>query len=101
MTYDLAVWEGERPPSDEAAHALYMRLSDPFPQGPVGAVTDVINDFAIAVGERFEIEGVQECGSFAYIMGIRATGGDVDPIALLAVEHGLVCYDPQAMSLLP
>jgi hypothetical protein len=74
---------------------------EPLRGGRGGPGHPIIQAFAKTVMDRFTIEDVDIWGPFAYVTGINRIDRDADPIALLAVEHGLVCYDPQAEVLVP
>jgi len=116
MSYDLAVWEGARPESDELALAHYQRqmaLADALyesrqpPAPPTAAIAELLQ----AVTARFpadEEDGVWSVppsaadvgGSFAYLtMTFPGAARAGDAVVEMALARGLVVFDPQTTAL--
>ncbi|HSK32442.1 MAG TPA: hypothetical protein VK903_03080, partial [Propionicimonas sp.] len=107
MSYDLAVWVGERPRDDVAAAAEYEARFDASetseqPPGPQIAA------FVAALLERFpegsddgvwSVEPVLDEGAGDFLCLTMAVSEQLDDVvdhaSHLAHEHGLVVYDPQ------
>lgn len=118
MSYDLAVWEGDRPSGDQAAgdvfHSLYERHIESDSQEPP---SDRIRTFALALLDRYpdisEEDGEdspwstapllsEAVGPLMYFPMVWSRCEEVSAwAAQLAAEHGLVCYDPQLERLRP
>jgi len=110
MSFDLCVWEGERPDDDRAAAAEYERvmaaLDDPRPPTPL------IREYVEALAERWPEDRpdspwaagplIEEAsGPMVYVAISWSAADEVPPVAAaLAAELGLVCFDPQSESLL-
>ena len=118
MSFDLAVWEGERPATDEAATQIYARLMDEMdagrfdrPPSPairayVDALLDKWPDITSDEGEHSPwADGPlinNASGPSIYFAMVWSKADEAAEFAAqLAAEHGLVCYDPQAETLLP
>ena len=116
MSYDLAVWEGDRPADDVAAAAEFERLYDRYiasqdPAEPaariaeyVAALLDRYPDIATEAGADSPwstgslMSGA--CGPLVYFPMVWSRCDEVSPwAAQLAEEHGLHCYDPQLQQL--
>jgi hypothetical protein len=123
MTYDLAVWEGERPVDDEAGTKYYMEHvasalgnyeeSDVLDEPP----TPRIRAYVEALLERWPELDTDEgdsspwCtapligeawGSFIYFGLVWSMAEEASAFAAdLAQQHGLVCYDPGLERLRP
>lgn len=112
MSYDLAVWEGERPANDLAAAAEFQRLYDRYiDSGEPSAPTPRIAAYALALLDRYpDIStpaGEDSPWSTSPLMNEASgplmyfpmVGNRCDEVsawaAQLAAEHGLNCYDPQ------
>ena len=118
MTFDLAVWEGTRPETDEAAAIVYGQLMDrleagdvetePSPRirayvdGLLARWPDITDDAgadspwadAPLIGNAF--------GNAIYFAMVWSRADEAAEFAArLAEEHGLVCYDPQSERLIP
>jgi hypothetical protein len=110
MSYDLAVWEGDMPADDEAAgeayEALYQRYFEDEEQPP----TPRIHAYVDAVAERWpDLYGhdaqlyplsnglIDEAsGPMVYFTIPFSRADEVSAAAAqMAVDHGLICYDPQ------
>ncbi|WIX78677.1 hypothetical protein QRX50_46315 [Amycolatopsis carbonis] len=118
MSYDLAVWEGDRPPSDQAAGdafgLLYERHIESDVQEPP---SDRIRAFVSALLDRYpdisEQDGedspwstspllTEAVGPLIYFPMVWSRCEEVSAwAAQLAADHGLVCYDPQLERLRP
>ena len=120
VSYDFAVWEGERPKDgDEAAkafEALYDRYVEAEADEPP---TPAIRAFVQSLLERYpdvtelDDDAVDESpwasgpligeatGPFMYFpVSIPRAPEMQEFVAAKAREHGLVCFDPQAEELL-
>ncbi|MEV6599956.1 hypothetical protein AB0M36_24325 [Actinoplanes sp. NPDC051346] len=112
MSYDLAVWEGERPESDLAAATEFERLRHRYlesdePVTPTARVaayvtallerfpdidTDAGGDSPWSTGSLME----SARGPLVYFPMVWSRSADVSAWAAnLADEHQLHCYDPQ------
>jgi hypothetical protein len=118
MSYDLAVWEGDRPPDDQAGSAVYLEHlklledadpADPIPPTPrIRAYVEALLDRWPDIDEHDESpwassplmsEGI---GSFIYLTMVYSMAEETSAFAAdLARQHGLVCYDPQLDRLRP
>ncbi|MGF0171299.1 hypothetical protein ACQF36_12515 [Streptomyces sp. Marseille-Q5077] len=118
MSYDLAVWEGERPADDKAAGRaftdLYDRYVDTDTEHPA---TERIAAYVAALLERWcdLTEDVADtspwstgpligaaCGPLVYFPMRWSTAEEVSSYAAaLADSMGLVCFDPQQDRLRP
>ena len=122
MSYDLAVWEGDRPASDEAATNFYDEQVGPVVEDYVPGVSDApptsrIRAYIKALLERWPDEGLgadennpwgtnslldDASGWFVYLTLSWGMAEEVSAFAAdLARQHGLVCYDPQLERLRP
>ena len=122
MSYDLAVWEGPRPGSDEEGAAEYERRMDEMERllDAGEETTDPtlgIRAFVTAALERYpelDEDSGAECpwasapligeamGDYIYFpMTFSGAGYARDVVAGIAHAHGLVCFDPQIERLLP
>ncbi|MCQ8775075.1 hypothetical protein [Streptomyces telluris] len=118
MSYDLAVWEGERPAGDKTAGELFNRLYEQY----VGTSTNqpptaVITRYVALLLERWPdlTEDEDEISPwstgpligeasgpliyFPMVWSMAATASAY--AAETAASLGLVCYDPQAKRLRP
>jgi hypothetical protein len=112
VSYDLAVWEGDRPDSDEAALAMFRDLCDRYLEADLTPEpTPRIKRYAEALLARWPDidEAAAESSPWASAPLIEEAIGPVMyfPIAYseaeevsafaatLAWAHGLVCFDPQ------
>ncbi|MDG4829058.1 hypothetical protein O7627_07025 [Solwaraspora sp. WMMD1047] len=118
MSYDLAIWEGERPADNEMAGrmfaSLYLRYIDSDDLQPP---TDRIRAYAAALLDRYpDIDddagadspwstaplANEAVGPLMYFPMVWSRCEEVSAwAAQLAAEHGLVCYDPQLECLRP
>jgi hypothetical protein len=111
MSFDLCVWDGPVPDDDRAAAEEYERLMEAFddePQPP----TPAIRAFVEALTERWPEDSpdapwaagplmAEASGPVVYFAIAWSAADEVPPVAAAyAAELGLVCYDPQSMSML-
>ncbi|WP_328877689.1 hypothetical protein [Streptomyces sp. NBC_00299] len=117
MSYDLAVWEGVRPPDDAAAgqlfRDLYNRCIDTDVEHPP---TDRIPQYVAALLKRWpDLTVVEEedvspwstgpligeaRGPLIYFSMVYSMAKEVSAhAAQVASSLGLVCYDPQIQQL--
>jgi len=118
MSYDLAIWEGERPASDAEAAEVFGQLVDRYLEQRVEEPTSpAIRSFAEALFERWPditVEGsddspwsigpisYENIGTFFYVpMRFDRARAATEVAADLAAKHGLVCFDPQTGKLRP
>ena len=88
MSYDVAVWVGSRPPDDTAALATFPDL-DELDEHVDGSVWE----------EGHMIGNVM--GPFFYFaMTYPGARKALTFVAETAAAHGLVCFDPQSMTLI-
>ena len=118
MSYDLAVWEGERPTDNQAALETYQHLCQTYleadelaPPTPrittfAQALLDVYPDIDSGAGGNSpwstaplvdEAVGPLMCFPIRYDMAEEISAW----AAQVAAQHGLVCYDPQLEGLRP
>lgn len=112
MSYDLAVWEGDQPDSDEAAFAIFRELCDRYLEADLTREpTPRIKRYAEALLARWPDidDAAAESSPWASAPLISEAIGPVmyfpmafskaeeagDFAATLAWAHGLVCFDPQ------
>ena len=112
MSYDLAVWDGERPANDKAAAAEFQRLyhryiepAEQFEPTPriaayVQALLDRYPDIDTDAGDDSPWSTApllsEACGPLVYFPMVWSRCDEVSAwAAQLAAEHGLNCYDPQ------
>ncbi|WP_027342981.1 hypothetical protein [Hamadaea tsunoensis] len=118
MSYDLAVWEGERPASDEAAGEKFLALYERYVEtSELEPPTERIRAYAMALLDRYpDISADEEndspwstapllgeaVGPLMYFPMVWSRCVEISAWAAdLAAEHGLVCWDPQASKLRP
>ena len=116
MSYDLAVWEGDRPANDLAAAAEFKLLYDRYVGSAdnteptarivayVGALLDRYPDIGTDAGEDSPWSTAplmnEAGGPLVYFPMVWSRSEEVSAwAAQLAEEHGLNCYDPQANQL--
>ncbi|HEY2671540.1 MAG TPA: hypothetical protein VGJ07_14375 [Rugosimonospora sp.] len=116
MTYDLAIWEGEQPSTDEAASAtfrdLYKRHVDADANDPPTRRVERFVDALVATlpdtddGADHTVVWASRpldrpAGPLAYfsVVDDRAEAASA-AVASLAWAHGLICFDPQHERLL-
>ncbi|WP_406728854.1 hypothetical protein WJ438_35665 [Streptomyces sp. GD-15H] len=115
MSYDLAVWDGERPLDNHQAGATYDELyerylesDDVMPPAPriVAYVEALVERYPNDV-DRSAVWASspilnEASGPVVYLLMSYGTAEEVSEYAAsLAREHGLVCFDPQGECLRP
>ncbi|MGI8329973.1 hypothetical protein ACRYCC_08395 [Actinomadura scrupuli] len=107
MSYDLALWEGAQPADDVEGGAVYERLYDTYMEDEEIEPTPRVLAYAVALAERWaNLNGVETSrwgpvidsvsGPMIYLTMPYGRSEQLSAEAVqLAVEHGLVCYDPQ------
>jgi hypothetical protein len=114
VSYDLAVWDGERPPDNHQAGFVYDELYERYLESDDVVVppTPRIVVYVGALVDRYpdDIDGSvvwasppvinDASGPIVYMAMSYSQAEEVsEHAASLAREHGLVCYDPQTESL--
>jgi hypothetical protein len=116
MSYDLAVWEGDRPADDVAAASDFECLYDRYIASEAPAEpTARIALYVAALLERYPDIGTEAgadspwstgplmggaCGPLVYFPMVWSRCDETSAwAARLAGEHGLHCYDPQVQRL--
>jgi hypothetical protein len=110
VSFDLCVWDGPMPEDDRAAareyEAVMAELGDP--RTPTAAIREYVEalterwpedapDSPWAAGPLLE----EASGRVVYFAIAWSAADEVPPVAAsIAAELGLVCYDPQSMTLL-
>ncbi|XIE81551.1 hypothetical protein AB6O49_34170 [Streptomyces sp. SBR177] len=115
MSYDLVVWDGDRPTDDRAAGATFDELFERYLESDDVAVPPEprIMAYVEALVARYPDDGdhsvvwaspplVDEAsGPIVYLLMSYANAEEVSEYAAaVAREHGLVCFDPQGECLL-
>jgi len=112
VSYDLAVWEGDRPSSDAHALEIYTALMNRYQgAGSASPVTPAIARYVAALLERYpDITGDDgeespwsdgplinnATGPIVYFGMVFSQAEDASEFAAaMAAEHRLVCFDPQ------
>jgi hypothetical protein len=113
MSYDLAVWEGDRPADDEDGAKFYRehivpRLESydpgtPIPPTPrirayVQALLEHWPDLSEDLNGPWQVSPLMSSaiGSFIYFPMAWSMADEASAFAAeVARQHGLVCYDPQ------
>ena len=115
MSYDLAVWDGERPLDNHQAGSVYDELFERYLESEdVVPPTPRIVAYVEALVDRYpdDIDGSvvwasppvinEASGPLVYLLMSYSKAEEVSEYAAsLAREHGLVCYDPQGECLRP
>ncbi len=114
MSYDLLVWEGDRPANDEDAAELVPSLCEQYLEESPLPPTPSIAAYVQALIERYPELDVDDNSPWTGPLLSDASGPIVSiPIrwdrqedasawaAQLAHDHGLVCFDPQLDRLRP
>ena len=122
MSYDLAVWEGDRPANDDAATEFYDEQIGPVVEEYVPGVSDApptprIRAYIEALLERWPDEDPEAeepspwgtnslvddaSGWFVYLTLSWSMAEEASAFAAdIARQHGLICYDPQRECLRP
>lgn len=112
MSYDLAVWDGERP-RDEEAGAVFDDLFERYLDSEDGLTeaSPRIEAYVEALVQRYPDDAPgspwasppvmdEASGPIVYLLVSYSRAEEVSEFAVaLAHEHGLVCYDPQGETL--
>lgn len=117
VSYDLAVWEGERPDGDIVALGVYEELMDRWQEGDAAEPTSAIVAYVHALLERWPDISTEEgedspwadgpllnnaSGPIVYFAMVWSRAEDASAYAAeLAAAHGLVCFDPQMETVRP
>ena len=117
MSYDLAVWEGARPSSDEEAMTVFLALMDQLedaePQPPTAGIQAYVQallarwpDITTDAGENSPwADGPligNASGASIYFSMVWSAADEASAFAAqLAARQGLVCFDPQLDALRP
>jgi hypothetical protein len=117
VSYDLAIWEGDRSAVDAAALEEYGQLHTRYVRGDPEPPTPRIAAYVRALLDRYpEIDTEagedspwatgplmrEASGLFFYLPLMYSQCDEVSTwVAQLAQDHGLVCYDPQVGKLRP
>ena len=115
MSYDIAVWEGVRPATDDAAVTVYEDHYERYIVEQTVPPTSRIQQYVAALLERWpDVEAAESSpwsdgpllgnasGPMVYLGIVYSRADDVSPVvADVAAEHGLVCFDPQTQHLRP
>lgn len=118
MSYDLAVWEGDRPASDELAYTAFQALCEKYVEAeehiPPSARLTAYVEALLARWPDITDEGGEESpwasgpligeavGPFMYFPIGWSGAEEASAFAAdLAQAHGLVCYDPQMEQMRP
>jgi hypothetical protein len=95
VSFDLAVWEGDRPGDDRAASAEYEALFDRYLDSDPVEPTPRIAAYTAALADR--PLNSEASGPIAYLTMSWSTADELSAqAARLAEDHGLNCFDPQS-----
>ncbi|MBL7489695.1 hypothetical protein I6A60_11285 [Frankia sp. AgB1.9] len=109
MSFDLAIWEGERPAGDPAAGLAFDEMIQRYDEEEAEAPpTERIIAYVEALSRRWPDEDTgpwsvtpEPAGPFLYLCVVWSMAGEVAAYAAeLARSMGLICYDPQSETLL-
>ncbi|WP_406131649.1 hypothetical protein [Streptomyces sp. NBC_00989] len=116
MSYDLAVWEGDRPLDDRQAGLIYDELyeryleSDDVVVPPAPCIVAYVEELVARYPDNADRSVVwasppvieEASGPIVYLLMSYGKAEEVSEwAATLAREHGLVCFDPQGECLRP
>ncbi|MGW5974357.1 hypothetical protein [Streptomyces sp. NPDC055186] len=115
MSYDLAVWDGERPLDNHQAGATYDELYERYLESddlvpPVPRIVAYVEALVERYPDDVDRSVVwasppildEASGPVVYLLMSYSTAEEVSEYAAsLAREHGLVCFDPQGECLRP
>lgn len=113
MSYDLAVWDGEKPRDDDEAGRAFDELFERYLDSEDATVepSPRIEAYVEALVERYPDDVPRSVwasppvmdeasGPIVYLLMTYSSAEEVsEDAAALAREHGLVCYDPQGETL--
>jgi hypothetical protein len=110
VSYDLAVWDGERPLDNDQAGSVYDELYERYLEledvvvPPAPAIVGYVEALVDRYPDDIDGSGVwasppvidEASGPIVYLLMSYSKAEEVsESAAALAREHGLVCYDPQ------
>jgi hypothetical protein len=110
VSYDLAVWDGERPLDDDQAGSVYDELyaryleSDEVVVSPAPRIAAYVEALVERYPDDIDRSAVwasppvidEAAGPIVYLLMSFSKAEEISEYAAsLAREHGLVCYDPQ------
>ncbi|MFC9817300.1 hypothetical protein ACFVJM_35195 [Streptomyces virginiae] len=110
MSYDLAVWDGDRPFDNRAASSTYDELyelyleSDDVAVPPAPRIVAYVEALVVRYPDDVDQSVVwasapvidEASGPIVYLLVSYGEAEEVSEYAAaLAREHGLVCFDPQ------
>lgn len=109
VSYDLAVWDGPTPPSDDAAAQEYERRLEQAEEDEVPAPIPAIEAYVDDLLTKFPDDAGASPWAGSPLLDDAA--GDLLILTLtansargvcgqVAAQHGLVCFDPQTGTLL-
>ncbi|MGW1067137.1 hypothetical protein ACWD4F_21790 [Streptomyces aureus] len=116
MSYDLAVWDGDRPLDNRQADSAYAELyeryleSDDVLVPPAPRIAAYVNALVARYPDENDPDFVWSAppvidGASGPIVYLAMSYGAAEEVcayaATLAGRHGLVCFDPQDRSLRP
>lgn len=116
MSYDLAVWDGDRPADDRHAGSRYDELYERFLESddvvvpPVPRIVAYVDTLVARYPDDVDRNAVwasppvidEASGPIVYLLMGYGNAEEVSEYAAeLARERGLVCFDPQGESLRP
>ena len=116
MSYDLAVWDDDRPLDDDQAGSTYDELyeryleSDDVVVPPAPRIVAYVEALVARYPDDSDRSGVwasppvidEASGPIVYLLMSYGKAEEVSEYAaVLAREHGLICFDPQEERLRP
>ncbi len=111
MSYDLAVWRGPQPASDEAAQSEYERLLEQSEDDEAAPPAAQIEAFVADLLDRspdgpgpWATSSLLDDAAGDLLLVTMTTDGAATAVPLCtrtARDHGLVCFDPQVGRVLP
>ena len=115
MSYDLAVWEGDKPDSDEAAIQIFEELMDRWHEEEQSPPTPRVAAYVDSLLQRWPDITTEEgddspwgdgplinnaSGPIVYFSLVWSRAEEASAYAAdLAAAQELVCFDPQAQAL--
>ena len=113
MSYDLAVWEGERPLAEDEALTIYINLCEEYLEADPTPPSAKIRRYVDALVERWPDDDagrtwavsrlIEDASGPVICLNIVPDEAEevVNYAADLAHAHDLVCFDPQEGRLRP
>ncbi|MFF8873374.1 hypothetical protein [Streptomyces massasporeus] len=115
MSYDLAVWDGDRPLDNRAASSMYDELYERYLESddvapPVPRIVAYVEALVAQYPDDVHRNVVwasspvidEASGPIVYLLMSYSKAEEMSEYAaVLAREHGLVCFDPQEECLKP